>query len=143
MRGQKYREFRQVVGGGNPKGFVPIGVVPVPSLRVHDLARTHPAVGCLLHARHPCGDIRPKLCKVVADTNQPAPVRRHRSRKIRDSTPNEVQQRVRSVCVPLHDHIGEVWPFSSARGIEIVHVWVELVRKDLVLRPHVRATDQK
>ena len=50
MRGQKGREARQVVGGGNPKVFVCIGVVPVPSLRVNDLARTHPAIGCLLHA---------------------------------------------------------------------------------------------
>ena len=143
MRGQKDREARQVVGGGNPKVFVCIGVVPVPSLRVDDLARTRPAIGCLLHAIHPCGDIWPKFCKVVADTNQPAPVRRHRSRKIHNSTPNEVYQRVRSVCLPLHDHIGEVWPFRSTRGSEIVHVWVELVRKGLVQRPHVRATDQK
>jgi hypothetical protein len=90
MRGQKGREARQVVGGGDPLACICIGVVPVPSLRVDDLARTHPPVGCLLHARHPCGDILPKRSLVVADTNQPAPVRRHRSRKIRDIAPNEV-----------------------------------------------------
>ena len=121
----------------------------MPSLRVDDLARIRPAIESLLHARHPCGDIRPEPRKVVADTNQPAPaVRRHLGRKIRKIrlivAPNEIQHRVSSVCVPLHDHIGEAfWPFRSARGVEAVHVWVELVRKDLVLRPRVRATDQK
>ena len=144
MRRQEGREVVQVVVWGDPLVCICIGVVPVPSLRVDDLARIRPAIGSLLHARHPCGDIRPEPRKVVADTNQPAPsVRRHLGRKILPSAPNEIQHRVSPVCVPLHDHIGEVWPFRSARGGEIVHVWVELVRKDLVLRPRVRATDQK